>query len=53
LAVGSIRVAGPPPPGLLEAVPAGHLALAREGDRVHLVLGAVFGAFFRSELAAR
>jgi hypothetical protein len=48
--VGSIRVGGPPPPGLIEAVPAGHLALAREGDRVHLVLGAVFGAFFEASL---
>lgn len=48
--VESIRVGGPPPPGLIEAVPAGHLALAREGDRVHLVLGAVFGAFFEASL---
>lgn len=47
---GSIRVGGPPPPGLIEAVPAGHLALAREGDRVHLVLGAAFGAFFEASL---
>jgi hypothetical protein len=48
--VGSIRVGGPPPPGLIEAVPAGHLALAREGDRVHLVLGAAFGAFFEASV---
>jgi hypothetical protein len=47
---GTIRVAGPPPPGLIEAVPAGHLALAREGDRVHLVLGAAFGASFEASL---
>lgn len=48
--IGSIRVGGPPPPGLIEAVPAGHLALAREGDRVHLVLGAAFGAFFEASV---
>jgi hypothetical protein len=47
---GSIRVGGPPPPGLIEAVPAGHLALAREADRVHLVLGAAFGAYFEASL---
>jgi hypothetical protein len=47
---GTIRVGGPPPPGLIEAVPAGHLALAREADRVHLVLGATFGAFFEASL---
>jgi hypothetical protein len=47
---GSIRVGGPPPPGLIEAVPAGHLALAREGERVHLVLGAAFGASFEASL---
>lgn len=47
---GSIRVGGPPPPGLIEAVPAGHLALAREGERVHIVLGAAFGAFFEASL---
>jgi hypothetical protein len=47
---GSIRVGGPPPPGLLEAVPAGHLALARDGDRVRLVLGAAFGAFFEASV---
>jgi hypothetical protein len=47
---GSIRVGGPPPPGLIEAVPAGHLAIAREGERVHLVLGAAFGASFEATL---
>ena len=47
---GSVRVGGPPPPGLLEAVPAGHLALARDGDRVRLVLGAAFGAFFEASV---
>jgi hypothetical protein len=47
---GTIRVSGPPPPGLIEAVPAGHLALAREGERVHLVLGAAFGASFEASL---
>ncbi|HKU40379.1 MAG TPA: hypothetical protein VJR89_19595 [Polyangiales bacterium] len=47
---GAIRIAGPPPPGLLEAVPAGHLALARDGERVRLVLGAAFGAFFEASV---
>jgi hypothetical protein len=47
---GAIRVGGPPPPGLLEAVPAGHLALARDGDRVRLVLGAAFGAYFEASV---
>lgn len=47
---GAIRVGGPPPPGLLEAVPAGHLALARDGDRIRLVLGAAFGAFFEASV---
>lgn len=48
--VGSIRVGGAPPPGLIEAVPAGHLALARDGERVHLVLGAAFGASIEANL---
>lgn len=47
---GAIRLGGPPPPGLLEAVPAGHLALARDGERVRLVLGAAFGAFFEASV---
>lgn len=45
-----------PPPGLLEAVPEGHVALARASSgTVHLVMGAVRGATFdaRVELSVR
>jgi hypothetical protein len=38
-----VEVGDPPPPGLLEAVPAGHVAMARQRNAVVLVLGAVGG----------
>jgi hypothetical protein len=38
-----VEVGEPPPPGLLEAVPAGHVAMARQGHAVVLVLGALGG----------
>lgn len=38
-----VVVGDPPPPGVLEAVPAGHVALARDGDAVRVVLGAAGG----------
>jgi hypothetical protein len=41
-----------PPPGLLEAVPAGNVALARADDAsVHLVLGGARGASFDARVA--
>ncbi len=43
-----VEVGSAPPPGLLEAVPAGHIALAREEGQVRLVLGAAFGRSFES-----
>lgn len=47
---GGVDVGGPPPPGLLEAVPAGHVALAAEGGRIRLVLGAAFGTYFEASV---
>ncbi len=38
-----VEVGDPPPPGLLEAVPAGHIAMARQDRVVVLVLGASGG----------
>jgi hypothetical protein len=47
---GGVDVGEPPPPGLLEAVPAGHVALAAEGGRIRLVLGAAFGTYFEASV---
>jgi hypothetical protein len=41
-----VEVGSPPPPGLLEAVPSGHVAMARQGQSVVLVLGAPGGRSF-------
>jgi hypothetical protein len=41
-----VEVGDPPPPGLLEAVPAGHVALAEHEGAVLLVLGAPGGRSF-------
>jgi hypothetical protein len=41
-----VEVGDPPPPGLLEAVPAGHVAMARQAHAVVLVLGASGGRSF-------
>lgn len=38
-----VEVGEPPPPGLLEAVPAGHIALASTDSGIQLVLGTVGG----------
>lgn len=46
-----VRVGDPPPPALPEAVPAGHIALLREGPDVRLVLGAQGGLSFDSRVA--
>jgi hypothetical protein len=46
----SVRVGDAPPPGLLEAVPAGHVALGFEGGRIRLVLGAALGHFFEASV---
>jgi hypothetical protein len=49
-----VEVGDPPPPGLLEAVPAGHVALAEDEGAVLLVLGAPGGRSFdaRVEIGA-
>jgi hypothetical protein len=47
---GEIIVGGAPPPGLLEAVPEGHLALAREEGRVRLVLGGRLGTYYETSV---
>jgi hypothetical protein len=41
-----VEVGSPPPPGLLEAVPSGHVAMARQDQSVVLVLGAPGGRSF-------
>src|SRR3989442_12994783 len=41
-----VEVGDPPPPGLLEAVPTGHVAMARQDHAVLLVLGASGGRSF-------
>jgi hypothetical protein len=41
-----VEVGTPPPPGLLEAVPSGHVAMARQDQSVVLVLGAPGGRSF-------
>lgn len=41
-----VEVGSPPPPGLLEAVPTGHVAMARQDQSVVLVLGAPGGRSF-------
>lgn len=48
-----VAVGEAPPPDLLEAVPAGHVAIAQEGDRVLLVLGAPGGRSFDTEVRVR
>jgi hypothetical protein len=46
----SVEVGPSPPPGLLEAVPAGHIALARDDDGVRLVMGAAMGESFEAQV---
>jgi hypothetical protein len=46
----SVRVGDAPPPGLFEAVPAGHVALGYEAGRVRLVLGAALGHYFEASV---
>lgn len=41
-----VEVGDAPPPGLLQAVPAGHMALARRGSTVLLVIGGAGGRSF-------
>jgi hypothetical protein len=45
-----VEVGAAPPPGLLEAVPAGHVALAREGGEVRLVMGAALGGSYEARV---
>lgn len=45
-----VEVGAAPPPGLLEAVPEGHIALARTPTGVRLVLGAVGGRSLGAEI---
>ncbi|MET0389777.1 MAG: hypothetical protein ABW321_27640, partial [Polyangiales bacterium] len=43
---------GPPPPPILEAVPTGNVALARDEDTaIHLVLGAALGESLEAHVA--
>jgi hypothetical protein len=46
----SVEVGTSPPPGLLEAVPAGHIALARDASGVRLVMGAALGESFEARV---
>jgi hypothetical protein len=50
----AVEIGSAPPPGLLEAVSAGNVALERQEGSIHLVMGAAFGASFdaRVELLA-
>jgi hypothetical protein len=45
-----VEVGDAPPPDLLEAVPAGHIAIAREADGIRLVLGGALGASFEARV---
>jgi hypothetical protein len=45
-----VEVGDAPPPELLEAVPAGHVALAREAGGIRLVMGAALGRSFEARL---
>jgi hypothetical protein len=47
-----VDVGDAPPADILEAVPMGHIALAREGDQVRLVLGAALGRSFEASVQA-
>jgi hypothetical protein len=46
----NVEVGASPPPGLLEAVPAGHIALARGDAGVRLVMGAALGESFEAQV---
>ncbi|HEX4355742.1 MAG TPA: hypothetical protein VHZ95_22600, partial [Polyangiales bacterium] len=45
-----VEVGAPPPPELIEAVPAGHVALARESGGIRLVMGAALGRSFEARI---
>jgi hypothetical protein len=45
-----VEVGPAPPPDLLEAVPAGHVALAREGGQIRLVMGAALGGSYEARV---
>ena len=45
-----VEIGSAPPPELLEAVSAGHIALAREGGSIHLVMGAAMGESFEARV---
>jgi hypothetical protein len=45
-----VEVGPAPPPDLLEAVPAGHVAMAREGSDVRLVMGAALGVSYEARV---
>lgn len=47
----TVEIGSPPPPALLEAVSAGNVALEREGDAIHLVMGASLGASYEARVA--
>lgn len=48
-----VSVGEPPPPEILEAVPAGHLAMARDESDILLVLAGPQGQVYRSEVTVR
>lgn len=45
-----VEVGPAPPPELLEAVPAGHVALAREAGQIRLVMGAALGGSYEARV---
>jgi hypothetical protein len=47
----AVELGTAPPPGLLEAVPVGNVALAHEGGNIRLVMGAAMGGSLEATLA--
>jgi hypothetical protein len=47
----TVELGSAPPPGLLEAVPVGNVALAQENGSIRLVMGAAMGRSFEATLA--
>jgi hypothetical protein len=46
-----VEIGRPPPPDVLEAVPVGNVALARDGNSILLVMGAALGQSYEAHLA--
>lgn len=47
----TVEIGSAPPPGLLEAVSAGNVALALEDGEIHLVMGAALGVSYEARVA--